>query len=79
MAPGIEPGNLIRSTLIRYPPGPFLLNLSNNKTAENIVTYNLCFRVLLLAATTDIKTKAELTKKIETNNQLHVFRELFTR
>ena len=25
MAPGIEPGNLIRSTLIRYPPGPFLL------------------------------------------------------
>ena len=23
MAPGIEPGNLIRSTLIRYPPGPF--------------------------------------------------------
>ena len=23
-APGIEPGNLIRSTLIRYPPGPFL-------------------------------------------------------
>ena len=25
MAPGIEPGNLIRSTLIRYPPGPFLV------------------------------------------------------
>ena len=23
MAPGIEPGNLIRSTLIRSPPGPF--------------------------------------------------------
>ena len=34
MAPGIEPGNLIRSTLIRYPPGPFLLKLSNKVTGE---------------------------------------------
>ena len=27
MAPGIEPGNLIRSTLIRYPPGPFFVTV----------------------------------------------------
>ena len=44
MAPGIEPGNLIRSTLIRSPPGPFLLKLGNKVTGvtkqdivENIV------------------------------------------
>ena len=73
MAPGIEPGNLIRSTLIRHPPGPFLLNLGNKEVtcvtqqnvAENLETYNLCF-CLLLAATIGIKTKAELTKKMET-------------
>ena len=27
MAPGIEPGNLIRSTLIRSLPGPFFKNI----------------------------------------------------
>ena len=40
MAPGIEPGNLIRSTLIRSPPGSFLLKLSNmvtDVTEENTV------------------------------------------
>ena len=47
MAPGIEPGNLIRSTLIRYPPGPFFVKLSNKVTGvteqnavENKVVYH---------------------------------------
>ena len=35
MAPGIEPGNLIRSTLIRYTPGPFLVK---NKTPAKAFT-----------------------------------------
>ena len=49
MAPGIEPGNLIRSTLIRFPPGPFLLKLSNKvigvkqNIVENIMIYHLGF------------------------------------
>ena len=72
MAPGIEPGNLIRSTLIRYPPGPF--NLANGveniaigymRDIENIAMYHLCFSGLL-TATTGIETKAEPTRKVGT-------------
>ena len=55
MAPGIEPGNLIRSTLIRYPPGPFFVKLSNKVTGvteqnavQNKVVYHyiLCYVLL---------------------------------
>ena len=50
LAPGIEPGNLIRSTLIRYPPGPFFEELCGNmvtgvtqqNTVENLVVYKQC-------------------------------------
>ena len=50
MAPGIEPGNLIRSTLIRSPPGAgFFLNLvirlhalHKQNITENIVMFHLC-------------------------------------
>ena len=55
MAPGIEPGNLIRSTLIRYPPGPFFVKLSNKVTGvteqnavENKVVYPYIFYYVLL-------------------------------
>ena len=55
MAPGIEPGNLIRSTLIRYPPGPFLLQLTYKVTGvteqnavENKVVYPYIFYYVLL-------------------------------
>ena len=55
MAPGIEPGNLIRSTLIRYPPGPFLLQLTYKVTGvteqnavENKVVYPYILYYILL-------------------------------
>ena len=50
MAPGIEPENLIRSILIRYPPGPFLLKLSNKVTGvteQNAVKNKVVYHYIL--------------------------------
>ena len=59
MAPGIEPGNLIRSTLIRYPPGPFFFvklsekvtGVTEQNAVENKVVYHyIPYYVLLCHA-----------------------------
>ena len=73
MSPGIEPGNLIRSTLIRSPPGAFFFceKLSNEGRMRYITKrsrkYSFC---LLLTVTAGIETKAELTKKMERKSKI---------
>ena len=60
LSPGIEPGNLIRSTLIRSPPGAvfFKIKLHCNITKHSR-KYSNVPPALLLTAATSITTKTD--------------------